>query len=92
MSQTELTGNRPAGTSVRRHTLHVHVDDLRRLKRATAEEAGRAYFVLGPKSPRGAAIIVVAAVLPLVAMRVDRLRRVMPVLGSGQRSASPPSR
>ncbi|MCE6998476.1 hypothetical protein LZG04_27285 [Saccharothrix sp. S26] len=46
VSQTEFTGNRPTGTSVRRHTLHVHANDLRQAKRATADEARRAYFVL----------------------------------------------
>ncbi|UJW29832.1 hypothetical protein L3Q67_32015 [Saccharothrix sp. AJ9571] len=51
VSQNEYTGRTPAGTSVRRHTLHVHQDDLRRLRRASAEEARRAYFVVQAAVP-----------------------------------------
>lgn len=51
VSQVEFTGSRPTGTSVRRHTLHVHQDDLRRLRRASREEARRAYFVLQAALP-----------------------------------------
>lgn len=51
VSQTEFTGRRPTGTSVRRHTLHVHHDDLRLLRRASSEEVRRAYFVLQAALP-----------------------------------------
>ncbi|MFI6027977.1 hypothetical protein [Amycolatopsis magusensis] len=51
VSQSEHTGRRPTGTSVRRHVLHVHQEDLRRLRRASAEEARRAYFVLQAAVP-----------------------------------------
>jgi hypothetical protein len=51
VSQIEFTGRRPTGTSVRRHTLHVHQDDLRRLRRASTEETRRAYFVLQAALP-----------------------------------------
>jgi len=51
VSQVEFTGPRPTGTSIRRHTLHVHQDDLRRLRRASAEEVRRAYFVLQAALP-----------------------------------------
>ncbi|MFD1147942.1 hypothetical protein [Saccharothrix hoggarensis] len=51
VSQVEFAGVRPVGSSVRRHTLHVHRGDLRRLRRASAEEVGRAYFVLQSALP-----------------------------------------
>lgn len=51
VSQTEFTGRRPTGTSIRRHTLHVHQDELGTLTRATAEQARHAYFVLQASVP-----------------------------------------